>query len=514
MSFTVRRLPEEDSGKPRKSLWKPVALSLLSIGGAAASIYERQKGQREQQKSATARSLYLKKGLLVLVAIFCAFAVFAGTIKLLVSMHIVSLDTIASVTGSAPLSDEYGHTNILLLGQGHDEHDGKNLTDTIMVASIDPKKTKSAVLISLPRDLYFLSTEKMGKGKLNSMYRDYSSYLRFQKGMEEKEASMEAIQELGQEIGRNLGMEIHYSAKIDFIGFVKGVDTLGGIDIDVPYDIVDTEFPDNAYGYETFEIRKGQQHLDGETALKYARSRHTTSDFDRSARQQQILSAVAQKAKTAKFVRDPKKIVSLMRLISEHLETTMPMNEVIGLADAAQDIERSRIIAFQLNDRNGLYDGVLEPGGFLYTPPRNLFDGASVLLPVSIPEFPVTWKQIQTLVKLMVNERAAHLAKPEFSVLNSSAKSGTARRLANELKRYGFNIAEIANASSAEQTTSTISMRYEEDEALATFFAALLGIEVAPLPADLPEDEQGRFTIILGEDFSYAPLQDLIANLL
>jgi len=513
MSFTVRRVPEQDAGKKKNLLWKPIAISLLSIGGAIVGIYERQKERGAERKENKARSLFLKKVLLVFVAILCAFLVFAGTVKLLVSVHILNFGSIASITGNTPATDEHGYTNILLLGQGHDEHDGKDLTDTIMVASVDPERTKSVVLISLPRDLYFLGTEKMGKGKLNSMYRDYKSYLKFQKGLEEDDASLEAMKELGDEIGRKMGIEMHHVTKIDFIGFVKGVDTLGGIDVDVPYDIIDTEYPNESYGYETFEIKKGMQHLDGETALKYARSRHTTSDFGRSARQQQIISTVAQKAKDTNIVKDPKKIIDIVNLVSEHLETTMPLGEMIGLADIAQDLDRSRVLTFQMNDRNGLYGEIIEPGGFLYTPPRNLFEGASVLLPVSVPEFPVTWRQIQTLVDLMVDERSMHLAKPEFAVLNSTARSGTARKLANEMERYGFGISTIANASSAEQNTSTISAANEEDAALAEFFALLLGMQVAPLPADLPVDEQGKLTIILGEDFSYAPMQDLISNL-
>jgi len=283
--------------------------------------------------------------------------------------------------------------------------------------------------------------------------------------------------------------------------------------MEVPYDIVDTEYPDENYGFQTFEISAGPQHLDGATALKYARSRHTTSDFGRSARQQQILAAMGEKAESIGLQKDPKKLISLLRILSENFETTMSISETVGLAEIARGIDSSRITTMQLNDRNGLYEGLVEPGGFLYTPPRNLFEGASVLLPVSIPEFPVTWKQIKTAVQLLVHHRELYLAAPEFAVLNSTAKPGTARRLGNELTRYGFPVGKIENTESADQATTTISYRDETDASLAGFFSLLLDIPVSPLPNDLPLTQQARLTIILGEDYRFTPLQDLLPNL-
>ena len=512
MSFNVRRLREE---KPKKkiALWKPIALVLLGIGSSVLGLYEHEKERYQERKASVHRCNVLKRVLLVLIALLCALLLVAGTVKALTSLKILNIGTLTKITGTAPPHDELGYTNILLLGQGDEGHDGVNLTDTIMIASIDPERTKSIVMLSFPRDLYLLGTDKMGKGRLNTMYRDYRSYLRFQKGMEEDEATQEAMKELAAELGRNIGMQIHHTAKVDFIGFVKAVDIIDGIDVEVPYDIVDKEYPDKEYGFETFEILAGPQHLDGETALKYARSRHTTSDFGRSARQQQILASMAEQAKKKGIQRDPKKIVSLLKILSENLETTMSIGEMIGLAEIARDIDRSRIVTIQLNDRNGLYGEITEQVGFLYTPPRNLFEGASVLLPVSIPEFPVTWKQIKSLVQLLTNQREVYLAGSEFSVLNSTARPGTARKLGNELTRYGFPVIKIENSDSADQVSTSISYRDEEDTALAGFFSLLLGVPVIPMPTDLPLEQQSRLTIILGKDFSFTPIQDLLPNL-
>lgn len=509
MSFTVRRLKEQPK-RTRALRWKAIALAVLGSIGSLTSVYKHSTAKYQEHKRSLRRVMVLKRTLMVLIAVLCALLLLAGTVRVLAEMRIISIDSFASLAGTPPAKDAQGHTNLLLLGQGDSDHDGKDLTDTVMVASLDPEGSKGAVLLSLPRDLYFLRTENMGRGRINSLYRDYKYHLRFRRGMEEAQASKEAMRELAAEIGRQLNLEIHGTVKVDFIGFVEAVEAMGGIEIDVPYDIVDTEYPDENFGYETFEIRKGLQHIDGATALKYVRSRHTTSDFSRSARQQQLLAALGEKAQREGLATDPKRIMSLLSIVRENLETTMSVSELIGIANAARNIDRSNVITMQLNDRNAIYDSFIEPGGFLYTPPRDEFGGASVLLPVSIPEFPVTWKQVQALIELLVRNREIYLAEPQFAVLNASAPSGTARRLGNELIRYGFAVPTIANTPIRNQAASTISARSEADQPLAEFFGALLGMDVVPLPP-VAQGNAEQLTIILGSNGRFTPLQNLIS---
>ena len=184
---------------------------------------------------------------------------------------------------------------------------------------------------------------------------------------------------------------------------------------------------------------------------------------------------------------------------------------MIGLADIMCKIDRERVIAMQLNDRNALYDGFIEPGGFLYAPPRSLFDGVSVLLPVSIPEFPVTWRQPKTFVKLLLNTRTAYLANPRINVLNNGAPSGSARKLAIELIRYGFDVDLIANATMPEeQIESIIFPGSQQKEELALFFASLLELEKTEIPNALPAEEVSDITIIVGENYKYTPIQYLV----
>jgi LCP family protein required for cell wall assembly len=456
--------------------------------------------------------LFLKRVLLVLLALFLALVLIIGTVKALVKLRIITIQSVISVTGAELPKDENGYTNLLLLGEGDAGHDGKDLTDTVIVASIDAAKTQSVTLLSLPRDLYFLNTERMGKGRLNSLYRDYKIALRHQ-GMEEAEASQEAMKELAKVIGNALDLSIHHVVKVNFSGFVKAVDAIGGIDLIVPYDINDLEYPDENYGYEPFSIAAGPAHLDGTTALKYVRSRHTTSDFDRSGRQQQVIAALAEAVKSQGLYKKSSTIIEMLKIFSDDVEMTLSTRELIGLAGLAEDLSPSRVINMQLNDRNGLYDSFVEPGGLLYAPPRDLFEGASVLLPVSIPEFPITWRQIHLFSHLIFQKRELFLASPSLAVLNAGARSGLARRLGTELIRFGWKVDNIANASEDKTTkfdSSFVSPLTEQDTVIAQPIADLFKLPLKPLPQNIDVKEARPVTIVLGVDYAYRPLQDLL----
>lgn len=509
MSFTVRRLREEQPS--RRSLWKLAALWALRFAGPLMEVGHLWRAQQEKRRKEEKRVNLLKRVMIILVAIFCAFLLFAGTAKALLSLKIISLQNFVSMAGTPLPVDAYGHTNILLLGQGDESHDGVDLTDTIMIASIDPTETRSVVLLSLPRDLYFLDTQKMGEGRINSLYRDYKAALQ-REGLSTDDASMQAMRELADEIGRAMDTEIHHVVKVDFIGFVQAVDAIGGINIVVPETLVDTEYPGPNYTYETFMIEAGPQHIDGETALKYARSRHSTSDFARSARQQQIIAAIANRVKTEGILTRPGQIADLLDIMENHVATTLQLRDMVSLAGLGESIDRTRIVSMQLNTQNGLYGSFSEPGGLLYTPPRDQFGGASVLLPVSIPEFPVTWERLRLLTHLAMHERTAHVEKTPVLIFNAGASPGSARRLGGELIRFGFNVTAMENAPDGVDLPSS-RLTAEADNQTALLLRPLLGMELNALPpapassSAAGEPQPAPVSIELGEEYIYAPLQ-------
>lgn len=501
MSFTVRRLQHDRTGNilyaSARYVWLLRPLLHLRVILSA---------WREQRKEWKRRERLLRGGVILLVVMLCAGILFLAIEQTLHILQPLSISQILSAGSAALPTDAYGHTNILLLGQGDELHDGKDLIDSILVASINPESS-SIVLLSLPRDLYFLHTEEMGTGRLNSLYRDQKYALR-RKGIAEKEASLRAMRSLGDEVGRSLNLAIHHMIKVDFTGFTDLIDAIGGVTVDIKRDLEDPEFPGPNSTFEPFNLPAGRQSLNGETALKYVRSRASTSDFDRSRRQQELLSALGEKVRAEGFLRKPGKLLALFKVLHAHVETTMTTRELLHLANLGKHLREPRLLSFQLHDRNGLYEEPLQPGGFLYTPPRNQFDGAAVLLPISIPEFPVTWKQVQTFTHLLFHTRTLHRNSPRIAILNAGAPVGTARRLAEEFIRYGLPPVIVKNASTPKSEHSLILPTTATES--STILTALLGFPEVHPPVVPPPEEQGDVTILLGKDYRFTRFQDLL----
>ncbi len=477
---------------------------LMAIG---KMVYRVEKKKLEEEEKKKARLNVLKRLMVILFTVLCAVVLFAATAKALVDLRVLNLKSLVSVAATDLAKDQYGLTNILLLGKGDAGHDGIDLTDTIMIASIDPTATKSVVLLSIPRDLYLLKTQNMGVGKINTMYRDYKTSL-IRSGKTKEEAGNLAMKEMGDELGRALGIQIHQVIMVDFAGFIQAVDAIGGVDVEVSEDLVDTEYPADEDSYTTFEIKAGPQHLDGETALKYARSRHSTSDFDRSRRQQQILHALGDKLKSAGMLTKPNQILQLLNILKDHVQTTLAVRDMLGLAKLGTAIDQQNLLSIQLNDQNGLYGSFIRPGGLLYTPPRDQFKGASVLLPVSIPPDPITWKQIDILTSLLMSHRALFVDRTPIDILNAGAKPGSGRRLDGELTRFAFVTGNIGNAPDGEKLDTSVIRATEENKEKATFLSSILNMKLEMLtPEQSAEMTTSGITVFLGKDYTYEPVQ-------
>ncbi len=505
MSFTVRKIKEEKPPHPLVvALIKGAQLS-LRLWVPMGQWYKHWKARKQASDTEKKRLGILKKVLTVLVCILLFCLVIAGVVKAMVSAKVLTLSTAFSVVGTDLPTDANGFTNILLLGKGDDEHEGTDLTDSMMLLSLDPRDTKSAFLMSVPRDLYILDNKHGIRGRVNQLYRDYRITLR-NKGTPMKDTPVPAMNMLAEEMGYQFGIDIHHVFMVNFSAFTKIVDEIGGIDVTVPEDLVDTEYPNETEdGYTTFMLKAGPQHLDGTVALKYVRSRHSTSDFGRSARQQQVLGALKEKAETEGILRSPGKLISLWNIVSQNTLTTMTLGEMLGLAELGTKIDRGNLITLQLNNQTG-YEGLNPlPGGMLYNPPRDQFDGASVLLPISIPEFPVTYRHIKLLVQLLTQNRPLYLAPPSIAVFNASGKSGLAYLLASEFTRFNIRVDETGNYPGGKRDTSVIIARSEADRGIAQFFGDILDIPVEVLDPETPTEGLALVQIVLGKDFTYQP---------
>lgn len=350
-----------------------------------------------------------------------------GSIMWTVYLYVAHF-TVADLVGilaSDLKKDSDGRTQILLLGTGGGEHDGADLTDTMMIASIDPER-KSASLLSIPRDLW-LELPGYGSSRVNKMYEI----------LKPKYGSKPSLDILRSGIEKISNQEIPYYVKVDFEIFIQTVQLLGGITVTVEKSIHDTEYPNETEsGYTTFSIEAGTQELDGATALKYVRSRHSTSDFDRSKRQQQVLKAMKEKAKKNKILSSPLTIKRLYDKFEEHVETNLKGSELISLSKLASDIEEDQISSATIHDIE-----VIQQGSFLYTPSRDLYGGAFVLIPVG-----ESYKELQQFMKILFEVPEFFQEKASLQILNGTRFSGLAATIGDKLIPFGFSVEHYANA--------------------------------------------------------------------
>ncbi len=227
-------------------------------------------------------------------------------------------------------------------------------TDTIMVISIDPVTSRISIL-SIPRDTY-VEIPEFGLRPINQAC--LIGNLDSNSG---PQLTMQTIQ-------YNFGIRVHDYVLVNFNAFISIIDRIGGIDVVVEQEINDREYPDMFYGFDPFFLAAGDQHLDGETALKYARSRHTTDDIDRGRRQQQIIFAARSKVLSLNMVDDLiAQAVPIWNDLSDGVETSLSLDDMIRLALYAKDIPGENIL-------NRVVD-------WDYLVPYQLEDGTSVVIP-------------------------------------------------------------------------------------------------------------------------------------
>lgn len=201
--------------------------------------------------------------------------------------------------------------NLLLLGL--DRRPGESdvaRTDTLMIATIDPASNYIG-LLSIPRDLW-VTLPDGSQNRINTAH--FSA---------EAAAPGTGPAAALTTVSNNFGVTLNRYARIDFDGFVQLVDSVGGLTIEVEQQIVDYEYPDANYGYEVLIIEPGQQQMNGELALKYARTRHGSSDFDRAKRQQAVIAAFARRLlEPEAWPRLPFLLISVQSAVDTNLTLT------------------------------------------------------------------------------------------------------------------------------------------------------------------------------------------------
>lgn len=332
----------------------------------------------------------------------------------------------------APEKEKY---NILLTWIWWWNHDAADLTDTIILASINTKKNIVSML-SIPRDLYVEQWESRN-WKINEIYL---------RNMWRERNVWSWMYALANKIEEITWEKTDYYVNVDFEWFIKIVDLFGWVEIDNKENIYDTSYPDWRLGYRTFSLKKWIWTLDWETALKYARSRHSTSDFDRSLRQQEVIKALKDKIVEWWFLKNAIKIKELYDIFSQYVKTDLDIKTIISLSSILWNSEpekKTKIYSWNLNNTCFYWSPRCEKWWFLYTPDRNMYGWMSILLPSL-----ATWKNIseygdiKKFSDLIFNNPDFLIENYKINVFNSLKWWKYATDVAWNLWKYWFNIPE------------------------------------------------------------------------
>lgn len=379
------------------------------------------------------------------------------------------------------VGEEIGQINLLLLGIGGEGHEGPYLSDTVILAQIRPD-IGEITLTSIPRD-YLVTLPDSSQQKINAAFA-----LGYAKNKDWDKAGQWA-----RTVAENTsGLKVPYFAVIDFSGFEKAVDKIGGIDIKVDKTFTDSQYPDNGFGYlaaQTFT--QGQQHFDGSRALIFARSRHGSnnegSDFARSIRQQKIIEAFKQKIFSLNLIKDVAAINDLTNIFADHFHTNISPSQLLKLYNLIKN-KNMATLSLSLDPETGLVcDEILAS------------NGAYVLVPCKSEELIKNFfKNSFAVAKIKKEQATVWLAS---STGNKDAYNSAYRQLTDlGVSVYNLNY-------SKDNLNSTVIYRVNPKPGTAEFIKNQLNaVEVTlPPPGVTVNKDKVDIIIVLGQNAKVLP---------
>lgn len=358
--------------------------------------------------------------------------------------------------------------NVLLLGidQRPNETPEQSRTDTILVLTLDPA-TRTAGMMSIPRDLYVPLPNRGAQERINTAHvYGGPSY------------AMQTVE-------YNFGIPMQHYVRVNFNALVTLVDLVGGIDIYVDEDINDPSFPDNAYGFDPFYITAGWHHMDGVTAMKYARTRHGASDFFRMRRQQQVIMALRDRVlSTDAIAKLLPNAPQILLTLQSSISTDFTPGEIVQLILFARNLPTENISRVVVD----------ETAVQSWTTPQ----GGSVLIPVR--------ERIRELREELYNppppEQVQVNATPEAGriiVHNGTNTQGLAATAQAKLQEKGFTVVELGNAQG--DHPKTVIIDYHGRKQYIAQLANALGVPATAVMTQLDNANPVDALVILGDDY-------------
>jgi len=439
-------------------------------------VYDPKKSKRRRHRK---RNIFLG----VLLSILIIGGLFAA--KAAFSIHkVIQRNTGESAIGlkQADLNVDQlkgegdGRINILLLGIGDPNHAGADLSDTIMVMSIDPRNNEVAML-GIPRDLY-VKIPGFGYDKINAA----NSYGDTAK----KDGGPELVKKV---VSDTLDIPIHYFARVNFRGFKQAVDSVNGVEVTVKDALYDPEYPcDYNEGLSCgFRIGAGQQMLSGTTALKYVRCRkgNCGNDFGRAERQQQIMTALRDKSLKLNTLTNPAAITSLIDTIGDNVRTDLALWELKRLAEIAQKVDEKKIVNKVLDNEG--------PNPLVRT---DTINGASVVVPTAGVG---NYEDIQALAHSIFADSYIRDEAAQLEVQNATSSVGLADKVADILKSYNYNVIKTAAVETKSSVTQIIDYTNGKKPYTLKYLERRFGVSATAKSSD--ESTGNEITIIIGSDY-------------
>lgn len=370
--------------------------------------------------------------------------------------------------------------SLLLLGiDQRCEEEGPTHTDTMMVMSIEPVG-KTITILSLPRDLW-VEIPGFEVDRINQAYYLGQAYEYPGGG---QALAMETVESV-------LGLPIDHYLAVNFDAFVEAVDLIGGVTVQVPEAIDDPTYPDRCYGYDPFRIEVGEHLLDGQSALKYARTRATFGgDVDRAGRQQAVILAVREQVAQLNMLPQLiRQAPQLWQTFQKNVRTDLALTEILQLALLVQEIP-SQNIETAVIDYNYVYNETTPDGRQVLVPNREEIRilRERMFAPPAVPT-----PTVQDLPDLMATEGA------KVAVYNGTAVFGLAATTQEYLQGLNVNVTEIGNADSSTYITTQI-IDYGSHPYTALFLVQQMAIPPLNVSSGRQPDGDYDILIILGND--------------
>jgi anionic cell wall polymer biosynthesis LytR-Cps2A-Psr (LCP) family protein len=413
--------------------------------------------------------------------------------------------SLLDIVQTEPLKeDANGRSNILILGTSEDDpgHQGANLTDSIMVLSVD-QKNKNAYMISIPRDLEVQYGETCltgNSGKINVYYSCIGG------GTDNIDATRAALTKEAGFVGEILGMDIQYGVNVNYTVMRELVGALGGITVTIesrdPRGQMDGNF-DWKCGAGDWKVSKAERirrcppnghfidypngpvNLDAEHALYLAQARGDTaisygfeqSNFDREKNQQKIVKAIREKAMSAGVLADFSKVSGIIDALGNNLRTTFNTKEVRTLVNLARDIKDKDIQSISLIDGdNPVMDGNAQPSAGKYQ-----------------------YDAIQALIRKKLSSNPVVREEAKVVVMNGSGVAGVAQTEADKLEEKGFTISGVENAPEGTYAAVEIYQIGEGNSATKKELESIYKTTVKTTASPIAVAEGTSFVVIIGK---------------